>query len=50
MTTWKEAYELYKQDKRTLNTLKDERHAIKQTALVKVCSLKDFVKKRASKP
>lgn len=50
MPTWSQAYEQYKQEKRALNSLKDERHAIKQTALVKVASLKDFVKKRAPKP
>lgn len=51
MPTWKEAWEAIKQDIVDINKLKDERHAIKQTALVKASSAKDYIKKsKASKP
>jgi hypothetical protein len=45
MPTWKEAWEAIKQDIVDINRLKDERHAIKQTALVKASSGKDYVSK-----
>jgi hypothetical protein len=45
MPSWKEAWEAIKQDIVDINKLKDERHAIKQTALVKASSGKDYVSK-----
>ncbi len=49
MPTWKEALEAIKQDITDINNLKDSRHAIKQTALVKASSGKDYIKSKASK-
>lgn len=43
MPTWTEALEAIRQDIIDINKLKDERHAIKQTALVKASSGKDYV-------
>jgi len=43
MPTWTEALEAIRQDIVDINKLKDERHAIKQTALVKASSGKDHV-------
>ncbi len=43
MTTWQEALDAIRQDIIDINKLKDERHAIKQTALVKASSGKDYV-------
>jgi len=43
MPTWTEALEAIRQDIVDINKLKDERHAIKQTALVKASSGKDYV-------
>jgi len=44
MPTWKEAIEAIRQDIVDINNLKDARHAVKQTALVKSASTKDFIK------
>ena len=46
MPTWKESWEAIKQDIKDINELKDKRHAIKQTALVKESTKKDFVKSK----
>lgn len=45
MPTWKEALDAYWQDIIDINKLKDERHAIKQTALARAASGKDYVSK-----
>lgn len=49
MTTWKEALDAIRQDIIDINALKDARHAIKQTALVKASSSKDYIKRKQKK-
>lgn len=49
MPSWKEAWDTIKQDIQDINDLKDRRHAIKQTALVKSASARDFIKKKRKK-
>ena len=49
MPTWTEALEAIRQDIIDINALKDERHAIKQTALVKASSSKDYIKPKPKK-
>lgn len=49
MTTWKEALDAIRQDIIDINALKDARHAIKQTALVKASSGKDYIKPKQKK-
>lgn len=49
MTTWKEALDAIRQDIIDINELKDKRHAIKQTALVKASSAKDYIKLKKAK-
>jgi hypothetical protein len=49
MPTWTEAWEAIKQDIIDINALKDKRHAIKQTALVKASSGKDYIKPKPPK-
>jgi hypothetical protein len=49
MPTWKDALDAYWQDIIDINALKDKRHAIKQTALVKASSSKDYIKPKLPK-
>ena len=49
MPTWKEAIEAIRLDIVEINALKDARHAIKQTTLVKSASARDFIKKKTKK-
>lgn len=49
MVTWKEAWDAIKQDIQDINELKDRRHAIKQTAIVKSSSSRDYIKKNKGK-
>ena len=49
MPTWTEALEAIRQDIVDINALKDARHAIKQTALVKASSGKDYIKPKPPK-
>ena len=49
MPTWTEALDAIRQDIIDINALKDKRHAIKQTALVKASSNKDYIKPKKKK-
>lgn len=50
MPTWKESLDAILQDIIEINALKDRRHAVKQTALVKASSSKDYIKAKPAKP
>jgi hypothetical protein len=50
MVTWKEAIDAIRQDIIDINELKDKRLAIKQTAIVKASSGKDYIKSKPRKP